>query len=68
MQLDLSRITLSMFFSLRHAAAASPDGPAPTITGPSTHTVEQDDDDDDDDDGLLNKGSCACFPSISLMQ
>jgi len=61
MQLDLSRITLSMFFSLRHAATASPEGPAPTITGPSTHTVEE-------DDALLNKGSCACFPSISLMQ
>jgi len=63
MQLDLSRITLSMFFSLRHAAAASPEGPAPTITGPSTHTVVEEEDDD-----LLNKGSCACFPSISLMQ
>lgn len=55
MQLDRSSITLGTLLSLRHAAAASPEGPAPTITGPWTHTVEEDDDenDDDDDDDLL---------------
>lgn len=73
MQLDLSSITQGTPFSLRHAAAASPEGPAPTITGPGIHTHL----DDDDDDfllllfiilSLLNKGSCACFPSISRRQ
>lgn len=36
MQLLLSRTRLGMPFSLRQAAAASPDGPAPIITGPVT--------------------------------
>lgn len=62
MQLDLSSITLGMLFSLRHAAAASPEGPAPTITGPGIHTHDDGEDGDDDDDDLLfiffmNKGS-----------
>ena len=36
MQLERSRIRLLIPFSLRHAATASPDGPAPTIIGPET--------------------------------
>lgn len=48
MQLDLSRITLGTPFNLRHAAVASPDGPAPTMTGP--HTTSLDDGDGDGDD------------------
>lgn len=38
MSSDLSRITLGTPFSLRQAAVASPEGPAPTITGPGTKT------------------------------
>jgi hypothetical protein len=45
MQLERSRTRLLIPFSLRHAATASPDGPAPTIIGPETqihgHRSEQ---------------------------
>ena len=65
MQLDLSRITLCTSFSFKQAAVAKPEGPAPTITGPGIQTRR-----DEDDDLLfifaVIKGSCACFPSISL--
>ncbi|CAK7334972.1 unnamed protein product, partial [Dovyalis caffra] len=38
MQLALSRIKQGTPLSLRQAAVASPDGPAPTMIGPGTHT------------------------------
>lgn len=38
MQVDLSMIREGTPLALRHAAAARPEGPAPTITGPGTQT------------------------------
>lgn len=38
MQLARSRTTKGVSCSLRHAATANPDGPAPTMTGPLTQT------------------------------
>ena len=61
MQLALSRIRLGMPLSLRQQAAASPEGPAPTITGPGKYVH------------LITfvgwpswNGSWALFPSSSL--
>lgn len=62
MQLERSRIRLGIPFTFKHAATASPEGPAPIITGSFTRMHLS----CFDKRKLWYNGSCTRFPSDSV--